>query len=88
MGTSTRSTLTSLPPWHAFTVVGFDKKCGVATLKNPWSGDPLYFGKEDFANAKPITDNEGVRLLGDGLVQVNLDAIVGNFNGIVWAGKQ
>jgi hypothetical protein len=88
MGTSTRSTLTSLPPWHAFTVVGFDKKCGVATLKNPWSGDPLYFGKEDFANAKPITDNEGVRLLGDGLVQVNLDAIVGNFNGIVWAEKQ
>jgi hypothetical protein len=86
MGTSTDSISASLTPWHAYSLVAYDRDSQVATIRNPVGGDPLYFQPPDLEHVKPITENEdGVRLLGDGLIQVSLKAVVDNFNGIVWA---
>jgi hypothetical protein len=85
MGTSPESRITCLPANHAFTVLGFDKNSGVVTLQNPWNGDPLFFKQPDLGKTKPIGEAQGVRDLGNGIVQVSLDAVTANFNGICWA---
>jgi hypothetical protein len=87
MGTYPETGTPKLPEHHAYTVVAFDKKSKVVTLRNPWSGDPLSVGKQNFSVAEPITDEDGVRQVGDGYMQVTLDTVVHKFSGIIWAGK-
>ncbi|MDR3615245.1 MAG: C2 family cysteine protease [Candidatus Obscuribacterales bacterium] len=86
MGTYPQTGTPKLPENHAFTVVAFDKKSKVVTLRNPWSGDPLSVGKQNFSVAEPITDEDGVRQVGDGYLQVTLDTVVHKFSGLIWAG--
>jgi chromatin remodeling complex protein RSC6 len=70
---------------HAYTLMGYDKNTGVVTIRNPWNGDPILMNKGDMNKAEPITEPHGVRELGDGVLQVQLDVVAENFDGIVWA---
>lgn len=88
MGTSHQNHAGVLVSNHAYTIVAFDKNSGVVTLRNPWNGDPLFFKKPDLSHCTPIQETQGARELGNGIVQVNLGAVIHNFNGIVLAGNQ
>ena len=87
MGTVHGSNSDKLPENHAYTIVAFDKKTGVVTIRNPWSGDPLLVGKQDYSHASPITDEDGVRTVGDGYIQVTLKEVAQNFSAMIWASK-